>query len=86
MYVDVRDTYLADLRATAAAQAPPGNRVDPEVRCSECVNHSNVQRRPFHRGMDAACVLEKNRGERNSCTFPRKLGEFYENIRVHSLV
>ena len=44
------------------------------------------QGRPFHRGMDAACVLEKTGGERKSCTFSRKLGgKFYENIRAYSL-
>jgi hypothetical protein len=46
--------------------------------------HRPEQGRPFHRSIDAACVLEKT-VERKSCTFSRKLGEFYQNISAYSL-
>jgi len=40
-----------------------------------CVCTANIQGRLLHWSMDAACVLEKTRGERKSCIFSWKLGE-----------
>jgi hypothetical protein len=52
----------------------------------QCLTSASRQRRPFHRDMDVACVLE-NTGENENHAHFEKVGvTFYENIDQNLLI